>query len=273
MVGDVDVESIADRLVDAYENASMLDPVSATAVGFDSATAYAVLDHIASLRVRAGWKRVGRKIGFTNQTIWDRYGVDRPMWAHMWSDTVVMATNNEVSVSLDRLVQPRIEPEVVFKLRTGLAGADRSADVLGAVEWMAPGFEIVQCHFPDWDFTIEDCTADFGLHGALVVGMPVPFEHEHDQDIAAVLQTFALTLSRDGAVVDRGVGANVLGSPLHALAHLIRVLADQPEYAPLAAGEIVTTGTLTDAWPIAPGERWQSDYGSLGLDGLTATFS
>jgi 2-keto-4-pentenoate hydratase len=57
------------------------------------------------------------------------------------------------------------------------------------------------------------------------------------------------------------------------LAHLTRVLANQPDYAPLSAGEIVTTGTLTDAWPIASGERWQSDYGSLGLDGLTADFS
>ena len=238
-----------------------------------SATAYAVLNRIASLRTSHGWKPVGRKIGFTNRTIWDRYGVDRPMWAHMWSNTVVSATNNQASVSLDGLVQPRIEPEMVFKLRTGLDRTDQPADVLRAVEWMAPGFEIVQCHFPGWDFTIADCTADFGLHGTLVVGTPVVLDHEISQDIAAVLQSFALTLSRDGAVVDRGVGANVLGSPLHALAHLTRVLADQPEHAPLVAGEIVTTGTLTDAWPITPGECWQSDYGSLRLDGLTAVFS
>ncbi len=56
-------------------------------------------------------------------------------------------------------------------------------------------------------------------------------------------------------------------------AHLTRVLAGQPEYAPLSVGEIVTTGTLTDAWPIASGEHWQSDYGPLGIDGLTAAFS
>ena len=82
-----------------------------------------------------------------------------------------------------------------------------------------------------------------------------------------------MTLSRGGAVVDRGVGANVLGSPALALAHLARLLAEQPQFSPLAAGEIVTTGTITDAWPVAPGEAWSSDYGALGLTGVTLTFA
>ena len=68
-------------------------------------------------------------------------------------------------------------------------------------------------------------------------------------------------------MIDRGVGANVLGSPALALAHLARLLADQPQSPKLAAGEIVTTGTITDAWPVAAGEVWSSDYGALGLEG------
>ena len=74
-------------------------------------------------------------------------------------------------------------------------------------------------------------------------------------------------------VVDRGVGANVLDSPALALAYLARVLAEQPQAAPLAAGEIVTTGTVTDAWPVAAGQTWSSDYGALPLTGLRVTFS
>ena len=61
-----------------------------------------------------------------------------------------------------------------------------------------------------------------------------------------MLPTFALTLSRGDTVVDRGVGANVLKSPALALAHLARVLADLPQFPPLAAGEIVTTGRARD---------------------------
>jgi 2-oxo-3-hexenedioate decarboxylase len=140
------------------------------------------------------------------------------------------------------------------------------------VESIAPGFEIVQSHFPDWRFKAPDCTAAFGLHGALVVGTPLAVTEANREEIAAKLPAFEATLSRGGEAVERGVGANVLDSPALALADLARVLAGQPQFPPLAAGEIVTTGTLTDAWPVAPGESWSSDYGALGLEGLTVTF-
>jgi 2-oxo-3-hexenedioate decarboxylase len=145
--------------------------------------------------------------------------------------------------------------------------------LLAAVEWIAPGFEIVQSHFPDWKFTAADCAAAFGLHAALVVGAPVAVDDANRAKLAAALPIFAVTLSRGDQVIDRGVGANVLDSPALALAHLARLLAGQPQAPKLAAGEIVTTGTITDAWPIAPGEIWSSDYGALGLDGLTLQFT
>jgi 2-oxo-3-hexenedioate decarboxylase len=50
------------------------------------------------------------------------------------------------------------------------------------------------------------------------------------------------------------------------------VLARYPTHPPLQPGEIITTGTITDAWPVTPGERWSSDYGELPLRGLTLQF-
>jgi 2-oxo-3-hexenedioate decarboxylase len=91
--------------------------------------------------------------------------------------------------------------------------------------------------------------------------------------LADTLPTFALALRQGREVIDTGVGANVLDSPALALAHLARVLAGQPQFSPLAAGEIVTTGTITDAWPVAKGQTWTSDYGALGLPGMTLTFA
>jgi 2-oxo-3-hexenedioate decarboxylase len=73
-------------------------------------------------------------------------------------------------------------------------------------------------------------------------------------------------------VVDRGVGENALGSPLLALAYLVEVLAKQPASPPLAAGEIVSTGTLTDAHPVAPGETWTTQIRGLPLNGLSVVF-
>jgi len=85
-------------------------------------------------------------------------------------------------------------------------------------------------------------------------------------------QALAVTLRCGTRVVDHGVGANVLDSPLNALAFLIEVLAQQPEAPPLAAGEIITTGVLTDAHPVAPGETWSTTFEGLPLAGLEVTF-
>ena len=180
---------------------------------------------------------------------------------------------NRATLALAPFVQPRIEPEVVFKLKAPVPVTDDARAILASVEWIAPGFEIVQSHFPDWKFGAADCTAAFGLHGALVVGTPRRRHRRDPRAAGRVARHLPLTLSRGGAVIDTGVGANVLDSPALALAHLARVLARQPQFPPLAAGELVTTGTITDAWPVAPGETWSSDYGELGLPGLTLTFT
>ncbi len=251
----------------------MLAPITADRPDFSVADAYAVLAEIEARRRAQGWWPVGRKIGFTNTTIWPRYGVFQPMWAHVWAGTVKYAHDGHATLSLQSLVQPRIEPEVVFGLSRAVPLTEDPLEVLACVDWLAPGFEIVQSHFPDWKFTAPDCTADCGLHGALVVGTPVPVTAEGRAALAATLPRFALTLSRGDQVIDRGVGANVLKSPALALAHLARVLAGQPSFPPLAPGELVTTGTITDAWPVAPGETWSSDYGALGLEGITLTLS
>ena len=81
-----------------------------------------------------------------------------------------------------------------------------------------------------------------------------------------------MTLRCGERVVDHGVGATVLDSPLNALAFLIEVLAKQPEAPPLAAGEIITTGVLTDAHPVAAGETWSTTFEGLPLAGLEVTF-
>jgi 2-oxo-3-hexenedioate decarboxylase len=80
-------------------------------------------------------------------------------------------------------------------------------------------------------------------------------------------------LSREGEVADRGAGANALGHPALALAFLAEVLAGQPQFEPLAAGEIVTTGTLTGALSIAAGETWRFDLEGIALEPLTVRFT
>jgi 2-oxo-3-hexenedioate decarboxylase len=180
----------------------------------------------------------------------------------VYDRTLIRVSDNEASVALEGLVQPRIEPEIAFLLKkTPSAGED----LVDCIEWMAHSVEIVQCHHPAWKVTIADCTADNGLHGRLIVGAPQKLPH------AEKLPLLEARLFKGDKLVDKGVGANVLGSPLLSLAHLVRLLEKQPEAPPLTAGEIITTGVLTDAHPVAPGETWRTEV--TGLKGIKITFS
>ena len=69
------------------------------------------------------------------------------------------------------------------------------------------------------------------------------------------------------------MGANVLGSPLISLGYLVDLLEKQPGRQPLRAGEIITTGVLTDAHPVAPGETWRTEISGPAAQGARDHFS
>ena len=245
-------------------------PFSARHAGLTPESGYRAAARLHADRVARGWKAVGRKIGFTNRTLWARYGVHEPMWGTVYDRTLVSATNDRVTIPLAGLVQPRIEPEICFKLQA-TPQSGNPEDLLASIEWIAHSVEVVQCYHPEWKVTLADCTAANGLHGRLAFGTPTPVGEL--PKLAALLPALEVELSKRGTVVDRGTGANVLGSPLLALAHFIGVLARQPGAPALRAGEIVTTGVLTDAHPVMAGETWTTSLRGLPLPGLTVTFA
>lgn len=261
----------ADRLDAAFVAARQIPRLTEADPAFDVTCAYEVLAELHARRIARGWQPVGRKIGFTNTTIWERYGVDRPMWSHVWDRTVTFAQGDHAELVLDGLMEPRIEPEIVFGIDGPLPPGDDPVDILRAVAWIAPGFEIVHSPFPGWKFGAADCAAAYGLHGRLAVGTRVPVTDANRATLAAALPTFEVTLSRGHTLIEQGVGGNVLGSPARALAYLRDVLATQPWAPRLAAGEIVTTGTITDAQPVRAGETWHATFDTLPLRALTAT--
>jgi len=151
------------------------------------------------------------------------------------------------------------------------AGMDERT-LLESVDWVAHGFEVVQSIFPGWRFSVPDTVAAFGLHGALLIGPRHPVA-THAEDWSRTLSTFEIDLKRDGTVVDHGLGTNVLGGPVSALRHLIDLLARDQVNPALAAGEIITTGTLTRAFAVSVGETWTTELTGLALHGLCVRFA
>ena len=271
----MDTVQVAQELLDALDRGGTITSIVARDPAFGWPQGYAVAAELLKMRRARGEKTVGRKIGFTNRNIWAEYGATAPIWAHVYDRTLVQAVDGRATISLKGSARPRLEPEIAFKLKAPLAaGVTAPARVLETIEWYAPSFEIVDCHFDDWKFGPADSAADFSLHWRLIVGTPRPLRANDIAGLATQLHDCRVALSRDGKVVDEGVGANALGHPATALAHLAEVLSRQPQFEPLAAGEVITTGTLTAAMPIKTGETWASRYEGLpGVTGLTLSFA
>lgn len=246
-----------EQLLHHYDHASLWP----TAPGLDVPAAYQRALAVRQLRMARGEQPRGYKVGFTNRTIWPRYNVDAPIWGTVWNTTLTFC-EGDGQISLAGICQARLEPEAVF----GMAATpppDASLDqLLACVEWVAPGFEIVQSHQPDWKFTVADTVADGALHARLLVGARVPVAQvaPDAQSFAQRLAAARVTLRRGNQAVEQGAGANVLDGPLHALWHFLQELRGCPGAPDLQPGDVVTTGTWTDAWPVAPGEQWVAAF-------------
>jgi 2-keto-4-pentenoate hydratase len=261
------LKTLAQELLAAYSSGTAITvPPSARDAAFDLPAAYAVEAELARLRRASGHATVGRKVGFANRAVWRVLKLDTLVWAHMYDDTVRYAENGVASLSIGQMYSPKIEPEIVFKLKKPVASDAREpAAVLAAVEWLALGFEVIDCVFPDWKFTPADFVASFGLHAALIVGEPRSVQPE----MIAQLPTFKVRLLKDETLVDEGSGKNSLRSPALCLGELALAISRQPAADPLTAGELVSSGTLTDSHPIASGQTWTAVVDGLDLPALS----
>ncbi|HEY6513762.1 MAG TPA: hydratase [Burkholderiaceae bacterium] len=227
----------------------------------DVAAAYQTALAVRALRIARGERPVGYKIGFTNRTIWPRYGVFAPIWGSVWH-TTLQHCDGHGSLAVGALCQPRIEPEIVFGLLATPPANASLAQLFDCVDWLAPGFEIVQSHHANWKFSAAEAVADGSLHARLLVGRRTPVRElaasapALDERLAAA----TVKLCRNDAVIDQGRGANVLDGPLHALHHFVLEMQRCPGAPSLQAGDVVTTGTWTDAYPVEPGQVWQSQF-------------
>jgi 2-oxo-3-hexenedioate decarboxylase len=266
---------IARELLEALDHGATIRSIAERNSGFGWEEGYEVAAEIVKLRRARGERTVGRKVGFTNRNIWVEYGAAGPIWGPVYDRTLIYAAEGCATVPLTGSVRPRLEPEIAFMLKAPLpVGVGEPVRILERVEWLAPSFEIVDCHFADWKFAPADSVADFAFHWRLVVGPPCWLSGADFPAVASHLRDCRVALCKDRAVVDQGLGANVLGHPAIVLAHLADLLSRQTQFEPLAAGEVITTGTLTAAKPIHPGERWTSRYDGLaGVTGLALTFT
>jgi 2-oxo-3-hexenedioate decarboxylase len=264
-------QDIAEHVLAAFAARRQIALLTDDVPGFDLAAAGAVAVEVMRRREARGERVAGHKLGFTNRTIWAEYGVYAPIWGPVYETTVRPLDG---SVPLAPFLEPRIEPEIVFRLSRAPEPDMDAAALLSCVSHVALGFEIVQSLFAGWRFRAADTVAALALHGGLFHGPFVAIGAAERGDWARGLAAFGATLFRDGEIADEGRSGNVLGGgPVVALAHLAELVGTLSGAPPVAAGQVFTTGTLTRALPVLPGETWEARLEGVPLGPLRIAFA
>lgn len=262
----------ASALLGAFDTAAPLAPLTASEPALTAPDAYRIAFDLMGRRIARGERPIGWKIGFTNRTIWDEYDVHAPIWGVMYDSGLTIAAGAQADCRIAHLHEPRIEPEIAFRIsRTPKPGMDEAA-LLGCIDAMAHGVEIVQSPYPGWVFRPVDTMAAGALHGAYVLGPWRGLDGLDPVQLLTDLAGFTLTLRCDDGTEDRGHAANVLDGPLSALRHFVDGLSEFPFGRGILPGDIITTGTVTRAFPVAPGQVWTTHLQGLALPGLNLRF-
>jgi 2-oxo-3-hexenedioate decarboxylase len=274
----IEAAAIANRLRDAFARRACVDPPTSQDPRFDLATAYAVEAEHVRVRAAEGHRAVGVKVAFANRAAWPALKLGTVAWAHMYDDTVHYARDGRASLPTKAFISPRIEPEMIFRMARGVdrvpatdgASLDARA-ILEYVEALAVGFEIVHTVYGAAKYQPADFVAAYGHHAALVVGDWHPVEASEIDALADALPRFTVRLSKDGALVAQGSGTNVLQSPALCLAELHSAMTKRAGTEPLKQGDLVSSGSLTDAQPIAAGQVWRVEVDGIDLNPLSLT--
>lgn len=254
-------QEAAARLRAAYATRIPVQPLTATWPEMTVADAYALQRSQVEDWIAAGDRVKGHKIGLTAAAMRRQLGVHEPDYGHLMGS---MFYPEYGPIPAGRFLQPRVEPEIAFVLGRPLSGPGvTTAEAAAAVDFVLPAVEIIDSRISDWRITLPDTIADNASSGALVLGSrPTPLS-------VLDLRLTGCTLHRGGVLAATGAGGAVLGSPLNALVWLANTLGDLD--VALDAGDVVLSGALTAAQPVAAGDTLTATFAGLGS--VTATFT
>jgi 2-oxo-3-hexenedioate decarboxylase len=246
-------EEIAVALDDATRDRRPMERFTAADPDLSPVLAYRAQAHGVQLRLAAGESIIGAKLGLTSRAKQRAMRVDEPLYGWLTSSMLFEPGN---VVAMERLIHPRIEPEIGFLTSHELSAPATVPSVLAATAGVMAALEVIDSRYENFDFQLPDVIADNASAAGLVLG-PVLRPVTALED----LRLLGCILRHNGAIVDTASGAAVMGHPAAAIAWLVNRLGADGRSLP--AGSIVLSGGLTNALPIGHG-----DVVSVEIDGL-----
>jgi len=219
----------------------------------DLAGAYRIQEEVTQRRLAAGERLTGYKLGFTSRAKMAQMGVDEVIGGRLTS-ALEFADGDILDPAT--MIHPRIEPEVVFRLGRDVDDDESVEAALSAVNAVAAGLEVIDSRYADFKFSLADVVADNASAAGYAVG------GWHSMSATTDLANRGVLLEIDGAVVDTGSTAAILGDPWRAVRAAVR-LTRQLGIA-LNAGDVLLAGAATAAQPFLPGSSVRATVSGLG---------
>jgi 2-keto-4-pentenoate hydratase len=244
---------VANRILNAYETGIPIAPVRSEISGL--VAAYAVQRATYNAWVKAGRKPAGHKIGLTSKAVQEQLGVHEPDYGVLFSDMIL---GNGAHIGQRAVLQPRVEPEIAFVLKTDLIGESLTAEeVVEATDYVVPAVEVCGSRVKGWDIRLEDTVADNASSGLVILG------NQKRRPFLANLAGVAVQMRLNGAISAEGRGTACLGNPANAVAWLAGALTRLGDR--LRAGDVVMSGALAKMVPAEAGSRFEADFGAFGM--------
>ncbi len=227
-------------------------------MGMDDA--YAIQNAIYRAKLAQGRSVVGWKIGLTSKAMQYALNIDIPDSGILFDD---MVFHHGGTVPKGRFIQPRIEAEIAFVMKSAIGGADVTrADVIAATDYVAPSIEILDTRIVRVDAktgktrTVFDTISDNAANAGVVLG---PERHAVD---AFDLRWVGAITSRNGEVEETGLGAGVLNDPVESVVWLARRMAQYGQS--IEPGQIILSGSFIRPVECPSGAKIIADFGPFG---------
>ncbi len=252
------IEEAAKNLRQAAETGVPCTPVRTLIGETDQSAAYAVQRINNDLKIAAGARVIGKKIGLTSFAVQKQLGVDQPDFGLLLHN---MHIPNNGTVPWSECMQAKAEAEVGFVMKAGITDANATeADILAATDYICASIEIVGSRIQNWDIRITDTIADNAAASHLVLG---------DEKVDPRYFDFtgcSMEMTKNGEVCSQGKGEACLGSPVKAVLWLAKTMIAMG--TPLQAGDIVLSGALGPMANAAQGDYFEARVDGLGQVGV-----
>ena len=255
-----DVQSAAQQLDDAERTRTQIPLLTNLHPDMDMGDAYAIQAEWVRRKRARGDAVTGWKIGLTSHAMQAALSINTPDSGVLFES---MHFKNGAAIPRDRFIQPRIEAEIAFVIKSPLTGAKLSdEEILAATAYIVPALEILDTRIVRKDpstgrlRTVFDTISDNAANAGVVIGTPI----EDFQNLD--LRWLGAIVWRNDEVEETGLGAGVLNSPARSVSWLVERLSQYGDS--VQSGQLVLSGSFIRPVEAPSGSAISADFGPLG---------